>query len=178
MPHHSFEEFLPFDNARENTQQSKFLAENCLVALLVGVCGAGGAEKKEIGSGSFDKTFGKEIGDALRQIGCEKVELDGDTVKLKLKDTYYHDVKQNVLERVRLSKDISLNVTRDGGTISISDINGVDLDFGRFSPWVGLPDMKLTRGKAELILPIKNVKLDVPNEAYDNMSDLLKKLGK
>ena len=180
MPYQPYEQnFGQFESQERSSNMGNFLSENCLVALLC-TSTMVRAEKGglDVDADKFDKQFGKDVGDALRKIGCDNVKVDGDNISLHLKDTYYQDVNQGGLNRVRLSKDVSLKVSRDGNSINVTDINGVDLDFGRFTPWVGLPDIKLSRGSAEINLPIKNLTLDVPNESYDQLNDLLKKLGK
>jgi hypothetical protein len=153
---------------------SHFYAENCLVALL------GGGDQpaaRTVNAAQFDRTFGQDVGNELRRIGCDSITMNGNGhVDIHLGARHFENVNQAGLNRVRLEQNISFDVNRNGGTIGLSNINGIDLDFGRFAPWVGLPDMNITRGNVELVLPIRNVNIGVPNDLFDTLNNVIRRL--
>ncbi len=156
---------------------SKFLGENCLAALMtMAVFKAPDNQDVSVRPADFDSQLGKETGDYLRKIGCRSVSMTGDKLELRLGGKYLEPVGQSGIKQARLSDNVSCNIRRNGGSIELSSIKGIDLDFGRFSPWVGLPDMNLSPGNLELVLPLKNINISVPRELYDNVSDLLARL--
>jgi len=131
-------------------------------------------QDRNIAPSAFNETFGTEIANELRRIGCTQVTTNGDRVSLALRNEHFEPVGQGGIERVRLGRNVSFDMTRNGNEISISNVSGVDLDFGRFTPWVGVPNVTLTRdGVSVLGIPIP-----VGSEPYDNVSAMLRRLGR
>ena len=182
MPYHEYEHNFGNFEGQQNTDSTnnKFLSENCLVALLCTSTLAKTENRNvDVRANDFDNQFGREVGDALRRIGCDRVRVDGDQVRLHLTDTYYENVNQGPLGRIRLSPDISLRVTRDGNGINISDVSGVHLDFGRAVPWVGLPNMRITDGNAAVRVPVYgDLNLDLPQGSFEQLNQLLRRVGR
>jgi hypothetical protein len=122
----------------------------------------------------FNEVFGETIGDELRRIGCTRVSTSGDRVSLTLSNPHTENIRENGINAAVLGRNVSLDMTRNGNSISISNITGAELDVRGLPFNIGLPNVTLTPNGVS----VYGVSFNVGSGPYDNVNNLLTRLGR
>lgn len=123
----------------------------------------------------FTERFGKEIADQLKEIGCVKVEMHGDTMHMQFNENRTIAVNQNGLNSVLIERDVKFDLKRTNEGLKIENIKGIRLDHRKVYGTLSVPDITLKpNGEAKTWI----ASFPLPGGTYEKLESVMKKLGR
>lgn len=131
----------------------------------------------EVVSDDFETKFGKELADFLKGMRAEAVKFEGNKVTLNLVQNYDLKADLGLFSRVKISKNASVEVSRNGEAICVTDSHGIKLDGIK-----DFPSVKIYRGADGQTdrASFKNLPggFDLPPGSHARIDTLLKRMGR
>lgn len=154
-------------------EMSESAGPEALMQVLAGVA----ACDSSVDEDDFEQSFGPDVANGLRAIGCRRVESTNGGIKLTMDGPRSHRHSIGVWDEVQVGREVTFKVSRSGDKIVISDVQGVRLHAdSRYTPDKDCPDLVFSPG----LISLKNWpgSVNVPRHVYDNVDRMLRKMGK
>ena len=125
----------------------------------------------------------KEAQDILDKMGSKGISVDGDKVKLSLKDSTYQNFPG--APPLWFDKEVTAKVKSGKDKIEITDIDGMMVDPGGRLPWANVTSATFEKRDGKCIATVtggrfgveRTQKIELPQEVFDQIQKVVKANG-
>lgn len=122
----------------------------------------------------FTNRFGADLADQLISMGCNKIDINGNKVSMEFSSESKIPIGQYGFKSVNIGKNLKFEVSRNGDSVEIKNIEGVHIDHRASYFDLPMPDIKLNPdGSAKTSLGT----FPVHGGVLDRIKDVMKKQG-
>jgi len=125
----------------------------------------------------------KEAQDILDKMGAKGISVDGDKVKLSLKDSTYQNFPG--APPLWFDKEVTANVKSGKDKIEITNINGMMVDPGTGLPWANVTSATFEKKDGKCVATVtggrfgieRTQTIELPQEVFDQIQKVVKANG-